>query len=62
MVGADGRVRGPADMRLVRKHTEALLDEIERRRYPLPTGWSGGSVGVLQIGLVTSTECSAKAL
>jgi hypothetical protein len=63
MVRPDGRVSGLLDMsRRARMHTEALLDQIERLRYPSPTSWSGGSVGVLQIGLVTSTECTAKAL
>ena len=63
MVGSDGRVRGPQGMSFVaRKHTEALLDEIQRLRYPLPISWSGSPVGVQRLGLVTSTTCTAKAL
>ena len=63
MVGADGRVHGSGGMSPVaRERTEALLDEIERLRYPAPAAWSGGAVGVLRLGLVTSTECTAKAL
>jgi len=63
LVGVDGRANGLHGMSpLARKHTEALLNYIQRLRYPPPTGWLDGKVGVLRLGLVTSTICTGKAL
>jgi len=63
IVGSDGRVNGLLGMsRPARKHTEALLNEIQRLRYPSPNGWGDSPVGVLRLGLVTSTICTGKAL
>jgi hypothetical protein len=62
MVGSNGRVSELQGMsRPAREHTEALLDEIQRLRYPSPAGWSGGPVGVIRLGLVTSTVVTGKA-
>jgi hypothetical protein len=63
MVGSNGRVSELRGMsRPARQHTEALLDEIQRLRYPPPAGWSSAPVGVLRLGLVTSTIVTGKAL
>ena len=63
VVGPDGRMN---DLRAMsqagREHTEALLDEIQRRSSAPPVSWSSRRATLQKLGFVTRTNVSGKAL